>query len=206
MHARGVGEHAVEVEQAGAGPVGKAEHGAQPTDSMFPARLALWINARTSDARGAVLGGATCRADPRRLSPAGRRSGSLSRPSPSRSPTRTTQPAPARSAVTVTVPPPRARLDPLLHHRAHRVEHPARRHRQGVQPLVDDDLHLQPRPEPGLFELQVGPHRGELVAERAGRARPGRSAARFRSANPSSSSRARAGSVRIRAAMVFSAL
>ena len=94
---------------------------------------------------------------------------------------------------------------PLLHDRAHRVEHPARRHRQGVQALVDDDLHLQPRPEPGLLELQVRPHRGELVGERARRA-AGRSAARVRSAKPSSSSRARAGSVRISAAIVFSAL
>ena len=46
VHAGGVGEHPVEVEQAGAGRVGKAEHAAQPTDSRFPARHALWIITR----------------------------------------------------------------------------------------------------------------------------------------------------------------
>ena len=70
--------------------------------------------------------------------------GSPPRPSPSRSadPDETSGSGPLggdrhRSA-------PGTRLDPLLHHRAHRVEHLAGRHRQGVQLLVDGDLDLQP--------------------------------------------------------------
>jgi hypothetical protein len=43
VHARGVGEDPVEVEEAGACHVGKTEHGAQLTEFAFPAGTALSI-------------------------------------------------------------------------------------------------------------------------------------------------------------------
>ena len=72
---------------------------------MFLPRVALVDQKLNERPRGRRPAGDTGRF--RAGQPVGTTVGSLSRPSPLRSPTRTTQPAPARSTVTVTVPPPR---------------------------------------------------------------------------------------------------